>query len=81
MLYVGHVFGCFRALGANTFLCSNEPHEKERIRAGGWARPRHGRLSNREASFCNEFLCETDGQKSDCKSSTSLPSTFTPYVS
>ena len=35
VLYIRIVFSCFRAFGANTFICSNESHEREHRRAGG----------------------------------------------
>lgn len=39
VLHNGIVFSCFRAFWANTFICPNESHEIEHIRAGGWAHP------------------------------------------
>lgn len=35
VLYIRIVFSCFRAFGANTFVCRNESHEREHRRAGG----------------------------------------------
>lgn len=44
VLYIRIVFSCFRAFGANTFICGNESHEREHRRAGGWAHPQLARL-------------------------------------
>lgn len=37
VLYIRIVFSCFRAFGANTFICGNKSHE--RAREGWWPSP------------------------------------------